>query len=144
MAETPSDPTDSPEPVPPATRRRASTPRAAPAAPAPKAPRPAAPARSTTRSPRGARPAVSERPMPCTLAIDIGGTGLKASVLGPTGDLLVDQVRVPTPYPCPPTTLIATLAELVKPLPPYDRISAGFPGMVRAGRVLTAPHLVLS
>lgn len=36
-----------------------------------------------------------------TLAIDIGGTGLKASVLGPNGSMLVDRVRTDTPYPCP-------------------------------------------
>lgn len=82
--------------------------------------------------------------MPCTLALDIGGTGLKASVLDPAGNLLVDRVRVVTPYPCPPVVLVSTLVELVKPLPRYDRISAGFPGMVRAGHVLTAPHLVLA
>jgi polyphosphate glucokinase len=84
------------------------------------------------------------RPIPSTLAIDIGGTGLKASVLDPAGNLLVDRVRVATPYPCPPVTLIATLVQLVAPLPPFDRISAGFPGMVRAGRVLSAPHLITS
>ncbi len=79
---------------------------------------------------------------PATLAIDIGGTGLKASVLGADGRLLADRVRVVTPYPCPPDRLIDTLAALVAPLPPSDRASAGFPGVVRKGKVLTAPHFV--
>lgn len=79
---------------------------------------------------------------PTTLAIDIGGTGLKASVLDAEGRMLVDRVRVPTTYPMPPDRMVATLCELVKPLPPFDRVSAGFPGMVRNGRVLTAPHFV--
>jgi polyphosphate glucokinase len=79
---------------------------------------------------------------PATLAIDIGGTGLKASVLGADGRLLADRVRVVTPYPCPPERMVDTLAALVAPLPPSDRASAGFPGVVRKGRVLTAPHFV--
>jgi polyphosphate glucokinase len=75
-----------------------------------------------------------------TLAIDIGGTGLKASVLDTAGKMLVDRVRVATPYPCPPRILLNALADLVVPLPPFQRISAGFPGVVREGRVVTAPH----
>ena len=75
-----------------------------------------------------------------TLAIDIGGTGLKASVLDAKGRMLADKVRVPTPYPCPPKVMLDALAELVAPLPAWDRISVGFPGVVHGGRVLTAPH----
>lgn len=77
---------------------------------------------------------------PLTLAIDIGGTGLKATVLDAMGALVADRVRVPTTYPTPPEKLVEDLAALVAPLPPFDRVSAGFPGMVRRGRVLTAPQ----
>ena len=45
-----------------------------------------------------------------------------------------------TPYPCSPTILLKALADLVAPLPPLDRISVGFPGVIRDGRTLTAPH----
>jgi polyphosphate glucokinase len=79
---------------------------------------------------------------PATLAIDIGGTGLKASVLGPDGRLLADRVRVDTTYPLPPEKMVDDLVALVAPLPPADRASAGFPGVVRKGHVLTAPHFV--
>jgi polyphosphate glucokinase len=79
---------------------------------------------------------------PRTLAIDIGGTGLKASVLDDKGAMLVDRVRIPTTYPLAPQALIDALRTLVAPLPAYDRIAAGFPGMVRGGRVLSAPHFV--
>jgi len=75
-----------------------------------------------------------------TLAIDIGGTGLKASVLDAKGRMLADKVRVPTPYPCPPKVMLDALADLVAPLPPWDRVSVGFPGVVHGGCVLTAPH----
>ncbi len=77
---------------------------------------------------------------PNTLAIDIGGTGLKASVLNANGRMLVERVRVATPYPCTPEILLNALSDLTAPLPPADRISMGFPGVVREGRVLTAPH----
>jgi len=75
-----------------------------------------------------------------TLAIDIGGTGLKAAVLDSNGKLLVDRVRVPTPYPLTPHIFLDTLAPMVSALPPFDRISAGFPGFVREGVIMTAPH----
>jgi len=82
---------------------------------------------------------------PFTLSIDVGGTGLKASVLSKTGSMVADRVRVDTKYPLPPdgeSGLVATLVALVKPLPEADRVSCGFPGMVRNGTVLSAPHFV--
>jgi polyphosphate glucokinase len=79
---------------------------------------------------------------PFTLAIDIGGTGLKASVLDATGAMVADRVVVKTTYPCPPSKMLDDLAALVAPLPPADRVSAGFPGMVRNGVILSAPHFV--
>jgi polyphosphate glucokinase len=79
---------------------------------------------------------------PATLAIDIGGTGLKANVLDANGRLLAARVRVATTYPCPPELMVDELVKLVKPLPMADRASAGFPGVVRKGLVLTAPHFV--
>ncbi len=76
-----------------------------------------------------------------TLSIDVGGTGLKASVLDPAGKMLVERLRVETPHPCPPPLLIKSLSKLVKNLPSFDRVSVGFPGVVRDGVVLTAPNL---
>jgi polyphosphate glucokinase len=54
--------------------------------------------------------------------------------------MVVERVRLPTPYPCPPKVLLRAVAELTAPLPAFDRISIGFPGVVRDGRVVTAPH----
>jgi polyphosphate glucokinase len=82
---------------------------------------------------------------PFTLAIDVGGTGLKASVLSKTGTMVADRVKVATTYPMPPDGddgLVAALTKLVEPLPAADRVSCGFPGMVRNGHVLSAPHFV--
>jgi polyphosphate glucokinase len=88
-------------------------------------------------------PAASSSPVgPLTLAIDIGGTGLKASVLDAQGAMVADRVVVKTTYPCSPTKLVDDLSALVAPLPAADRVSAGFPGMMRKGLVLSAPHFV--
>ena len=76
-----------------------------------------------------------------TLAIDIGGTGLKASVVDETGQMLTDRVRLPTPVGAPPQQIVETLAGMVAPLGAFDRVSVGFPGVVRNGRVLTAANL---
>jgi len=80
--------------------------------------------------------------LPRTLSFDIGGTGLKASVLSKQGELLHKPVRIPTPYPLRPEQLVAALALIATGLPSYQRVSAGFPGMVRDGRVISAPHFV--
>lgn len=76
-----------------------------------------------------------------TLAIDIGGTGLKASVVDEDARMLTDRVRVPTPVGAPPERFVEALAGMVAPLGAFDRIAVGFPGVVRSGRVLSAANL---
>ena len=78
---------------------------------------------------------------PGILSIDIGGTGLKADVIDDRGNLQTERVRVPTPHPSPPDVVVAAIVEMVGSLPAYDRISIGFPGVVRDGKVLTAVNL---
>jgi polyphosphate glucokinase len=76
-----------------------------------------------------------------TLAIDIGGTKLKAGVLTPVGELAGGPARISTPHPSAPSDVVAALLTLVEKLGAFDRISVGFPGVVRKGHVLTAPNL---
>jgi len=76
-----------------------------------------------------------------TLSIDIGGTGLKALVLGPAGEPLTERVRVPTPRPATPRAVLRAIFALVEPLGDFDRVSAGFPGVVVDGVTRTAPNL---
>ena len=92
------------------------------------------------RGPEGPEGAKTEPRHPFTLAIDIGGTGLKASVLDASGAMVADRVRVSTSYPLPPEKLVSMLVRLIAPLPTAERASVGFPGMVRDGLVLSAPH----
>ena len=78
---------------------------------------------------------------PRTLSIDIGGSGVKALVLDARGTPLTDRAYVATPRPATPSALLRAIETLVAPLGPYDRISAGFPGVVVAGVTKTAPNL---
>ena len=76
-----------------------------------------------------------------TLAIDVGGSHVKASVLDARGRMLHDRVKVDTPKQLTPQKLVSVIGELVDPLPRFDRVSVGFPGVVRDGVVRTAPNL---
>ncbi len=74
-----------------------------------------------------------------TLAVDVGGTGLKAVVLSPEGEMASERVRRETPYPCPPPVLLDELDALARTQPEHDRVSVGFPGTIRRGRVREVP-----
>jgi polyphosphate glucokinase len=76
-----------------------------------------------------------------TLAIDIGGTRLKAGLLDVKGALVGGPNRVNTPPHPTPLVVVEALVGLAGPLGDFDRISVGFPGVVRQGQVLTAPNL---
>ncbi|MDE1180204.1 ROK family protein [Paraburkholderia sp.] len=94
--------------------------------------------RTAPRAARGATAASAER----ILAIDVGGTGLKAAVIDGNGAMKTERVRVATPHPCTPDQLVDALAQLVEPLMSERPgcISIGFPGVVRDNLILTAPH----
>ena len=77
-----------------------------------------------------------------TLAIDIGGTGIKAALIDDAGNLIGERQRVPTPpKPVAPEDLVRAIDQAVAPLGTFERVSVGFPGYVREGRVVTAPNL---
>ncbi|MBX3202654.1 MAG: ROK family protein [Labilithrix sp.] len=78
---------------------------------------------------------------PVTLAIDVGGTGIKALLLDPHGEPLTERARVATPRPATPARVLEAILELVRPLGDFDRVSVGFPGVVVGDTVRTAPNL---
>lgn len=78
---------------------------------------------------------------PITLAIDIGGSGLKAMLLDPAGKRLSERQRVVTPAIPTPRAILKSLDSLVKKLASFDRVSAGFPGVVKKGVTYTAANL---
>jgi polyphosphate glucokinase len=99
------------------------------------------PADSATDADKDRRTTPDPGEGPRTLAIDVGGSHIKASVLDRAGTFLADELRVVTPVGSPPEDIIETITHLIEPLPSFDRISVGFPGVVRDGVVRTAPNL---
>jgi len=95
--------------------------------------------KQSTNKPSGKAPVASKGPR--TLALDIGGSGLKGMVLDHDGKALNERVRVETPRPATPRALLAALSQVIKAQPHYDRVSVGFPGVVMEGVVHTAPNL---
>jgi polyphosphate glucokinase len=78
---------------------------------------------------------------PLTLTFDIGGSHLKAGILSPAGALVHGPAQVATPHPTKPDDVVEKLVDLAGGLGSHDRITIGFPGVVRADTVLTAPNL---
>jgi polyphosphate glucokinase len=76
-----------------------------------------------------------------TLAIDIGGSGIKASVIDKSGEMICERIRIETPYPSHPDSFSEVVADFVKELPKAERASVGFPGLVRNGVVVMVPSL---
>lgn len=83
------------------------------------------------------RPAPGAR----TLSVDIGGSGIKSRVLDASGAPLCERARFDTPLDVPALEVLERIAALARELPPHERVSVGFPGVVRAGRVITSPNL---
>ena len=79
-----------------------------------------------------------------TLSIDIGGTGVKLIVLDSQGMQMCDRQRAKTPQPATPVSIINVIEELTHDIPQFDRVSVGFPGVVRHGVIETAANLDIS
>lgn len=75
------------------------------------------------------------------LAIDIGGSHIKATILDTQGKQLMDYEKLDTPVPASPESVLTTIKMLVKDFMAYDKIAVGFPGYVKEGIVYTAPNL---
>ena len=76
-----------------------------------------------------------------TLTIDIGGSGIKAMVLDAEGNPIKRRTRVRTPRPAKPEPVIKAIVKLAKRQSNFDRVSVGFPGVIRKGVTETAVNL---
>ncbi len=84
----------------------------------------------------------SEHASPLTLSVDIGGTGIKMMILDSHGKPKTNYLRELTPHPATHKKLLALIQKMIQRQPiSFDRVSAGFPGVVEAGVVKTAMHL---
>jgi len=76
-----------------------------------------------------------------TLAVDIGGSGVKCLLLDEEGNALTERLRRETPKEPTPEPVLAQILEMAGELGDFGRISAGFPGVVVDGEVKTAVNL---
>ena len=76
-----------------------------------------------------------------TLTIDIGGSGIKAMLLDMEGNPMGNRKRVRTPRPAKPDPVLKAMVKLAKRHSDFDRVSVGFPGVIRKGVTETAVNL---
>src|SRR5271156_2999015 len=76
-----------------------------------------------------------------TMAVDIGGSGVKAMLLDEAGKPLTERLRARTPEPSTPKAITKIIADFGKQLGDFDRVSVGYPGVIKKGVVYTAANL---
>ena len=76
-----------------------------------------------------------------TLSVDIGGTGIKMLVLDGAGHPVTERTRELTPKPASPAAVLEVLGRMFGNHRPFDRVSVGFPNVMRNEMVKTAPNL---
>src|ERR1700691_1714761 len=76
-----------------------------------------------------------------TLAVDVGGTGIKAAALDEKGKMITERQKIKTPHNATPKKVIGIIAELAQMAGEFDRVSVGFPGVIKDGVVYTAVNL---
>ena len=76
-----------------------------------------------------------------TLAIDVGGTGLKMIVLDEAGEPITERSRRPTPDKATPKAVLDVLRSMMGKHGEFDRVSVGFPGVIDEGVTHTAVNL---
>ncbi|HLZ89206.1 MAG TPA: ROK family protein, partial [Puia sp.] len=96
-------------------------------------------------------PGIDDKPVPLKkqnttmegniLAIDIGGSHIKGTILNTKGEQQTDYKKFITPAHVTAAGVIDIIQQLAKDMPGYEKVSVGFPGYVRNGVVYTAPNL---
>ena len=76
-----------------------------------------------------------------TLVVDVGGRGIKATLLNDLGKSVSERLRRDSPVSGMPGAVMDTIIALANELEPFDRVSVGFPGVVINGIVKQAPNL---
>lgn len=76
-----------------------------------------------------------------TLVVDIGGSGIKALIVNEIGEAMTERIRESTPRGGKPDDVIKVVTSLAKNVGRFERVSVGFPGIVRSGVVTGAVNL---
>lgn len=67
------------------------------------------------------------------LAIDIGGTHIKVSILDDDGKFLKEYEVEKIPEPSSPAKVMAVIEDIAKRSPEYEKITASFQGTLKMG-----------
>jgi polyphosphate glucokinase len=76
-----------------------------------------------------------------TLVVDVGGTGIKATLLNDLGKAVSDRIRRDSPASGMPGAVMDIIVTLANEFDSFDRVAVGFPGVVINGIVKDAPNL---
>jgi len=74
-----------------------------------------------------------------TLAIDVGGSGVKAALLDGDGDMVSEKLREETPDHFTPGELLEMVERMARQLSQFDRVAVGIPGIVHRDVVYSLP-----
>ena len=94
----------------------------------------------TTKSHAVATRSVEEEPGR-TLVVDVGGTGIKATLVNDLGRPVGHRIRRETPPSGMPGEVLDVIVSLAKHFETFDRVAIGFPGVLIDGIVKQAPNL---
>lgn len=76
------------------------------------------------------------------LGVDVGGSGIKSALIDvDDGSLVTERIRVDTPQPATPETVVRCLAEMVAGYEYDGPLGVGFPSVIRNGTVETANNI---
>ena len=84
---------------------------------------------------------MTDSPKPWTLCIDVGGSKIKFAVCDLQGVEIGAGTKRDTPHPSDPAPVISLIEGVVPKLPNFDRVSVGFPAVVRRGITTQAVNL---
>ena len=93
------------------------------------------------RKPSTSKADESDSSLRRTLVVDVGGSGIKATVLNDLGKPLSERLRRESPASGMPGAVMDTIVSLAHELEPFDRVAIGFPGVVINGIAMDAPNL---
>ncbi len=76
------------------------------------------------------------------LGIDVGGSGIKGSVVDvTTGELLYERHRIETPQPATAENIAETIKKIAEHFDYKGKIGCGFPAVIKNGVIMTATNI---
>jgi polyphosphate glucokinase len=74
--------------------------------------------------------------------VDIGGSGIKGAVVDlSSGELVTERVRVPTPHPAVPESVVSVVADLTRGAGYVGPVGCAFPAVIKDGVARTAANI---